>query len=133
MATGSSGSCSTLLKFSHPTHVAGRTRLVCWNDMVTVRTIGYQEKAPKANSMGSRKTRVVRPLPLTQLAGVRRGRRVGPVGAILIGCTASVDTVGAEAGCPSGSSPATGRSDLVVTCLARSGLAPGHWLPRAAD
>src|SRR6195952_5012295 len=104
MATGSSGSCSTLLKLSQPTQVAGRTRLVCWNDMVTVRTIGYQEKAPNTNNMGSRKISVVSPPPATQLAGVRRGR-FSPAAPLRWRGVIGTDGDGAVVGDPSRSSP----------------------------
>src|SRR3954454_15151338 len=43
--------------------------------MTTVRTIGYQEKAPKTRSSGRAKSSVVRPPPRTHVSGVRRGRR----------------------------------------------------------
>src|SRR5437868_7869158 len=42
--------------------------------MIAVRTIGYQENAPKTNSIGSRNTSVDNPPPLTQVSGVRRTR-----------------------------------------------------------
>src|SRR5579862_5616953 len=64
----------TVEKFANPTHVAGWTRFVCCSDMITVRTIGYQENAPKMHSIGSRKSSVVRPPPRTHVPGVRRGR-----------------------------------------------------------
>ena len=64
-------------KLSSPTQVAGCTRFVCCSDMITVRTIGYHENAPKISSRGSRKTTVVSPPPRTQVTGVRRaGGRV---------------------------------------------------------
>ena len=41
--------------------------------MITVRTIGYHEKAPNTNSSGSRKSSVVRPPPRTHVTGVLLG------------------------------------------------------------
>ena len=79
-AFGSCGSSSTLRKLSSPTQVAGCTRFVCCSDMITVRTIGYHENAPKMASIGSRKTSLVRPPPRTQVAGDRRARRRGRAG-----------------------------------------------------
>ena len=68
------GRATTRSKFWNPTHVAGCTRFVCCSDMITVRTIGYHENAPKTNSSGSRKSSVVRPPPRTHVSGVRRRR-----------------------------------------------------------
>src|SRR5579862_8183220 len=62
----------TVEKFANPTHVAGCTRFVCCSDMITVRTIGYHENAPKITSIGSRKANVARPSFVTQENGPRR-------------------------------------------------------------
>ncbi len=70
----------TVPKFESPTQVAGSTRFVCCNDIVTRRTIGYHENAPKTASSGNRKNSVVRPPPRTHVerrppgAGSRRSR-----------------------------------------------------------
>ena len=55
--------------------------------MITVRTIGYHENAPKTRIIGSRKSSVVRPPPRTHVTGVCRtrcfaasGRRAAPLG-----------------------------------------------------
>src|SRR5579863_3676043 len=84
-AIGNSGSWITAEKFESPTHVAGSTRFVCCSDIVTRRTIGYHEKAPKTRSSGNRKRSFQRPPCLIQLAGVRLGRtRVGPAAARVV-------------------------------------------------
>jgi hypothetical protein len=43
--------------------------------MITVRTIGYHENAPKTNNIGKRKISVVRPPPRTHVTGLRRALR----------------------------------------------------------
>src|SRR3954452_8319243 len=67
-------SFQTLRKLSNPTHVGGAKRFVCWNDMMTSRTIGYHENAPKMSSIGSAKSSVVRPPLRTQVTGERLAR-----------------------------------------------------------
>ena len=42
--------------------------------MITVRTIGYHENAPKTSSIGRRKSNVASPPPRTHVTGVRRLR-----------------------------------------------------------
>src|SRR5689334_3525890 len=64
----------TALKLLQPTHVGACTRFVCWNAITTVRTIGYQENAPKMRSSGSMKANVESPPLRTHERGVRRTR-----------------------------------------------------------
>ena len=68
-ALPNSGSASTLAKLSRPTNVGAETRFVSWTLMTSDRTIGNQEKTPKISSNGSRKTSVLSPSRLTQVAG----------------------------------------------------------------
>src|ERR1700749_659298 len=83
--------------------------------MITVRTIGYHENAPKIASIGSRNSSVVRPPPRTHVTGVRRARRraAGLVIAWAGGAAATVVTSSATAieRSPCGVPPAGGRSD----------------------
>ena len=79
-AIGSSGSCSTSRKLCEPDPASrGCTRFVCCSDMITVRTIGYHENAPKTRSIGSRKSSVVSPPPRTHVTGVRRHAVLRPL------------------------------------------------------
>src|SRR5579862_6669837 len=81
-AIGNSGSWITAEKFDSPTQVAGSTRFVCCNDIVTRRTIGYHENAPKTKSSGNRKRSFQSPPRLIQVAGVPLTRtRAGPAAA----------------------------------------------------
>jgi hypothetical protein len=52
--------------------------------MITVRTIGYQENAPKIRSIGKRKKSVERPPCLTHVTGLRRAWRRGDGACVLL-------------------------------------------------
>ncbi len=65
----------TARKLSSPTHVGACTRFVCWNDITTVRTIGYHENAPKTSEQREQEEEAsTRPPLRTQVSGVRRAR-----------------------------------------------------------
>jgi hypothetical protein len=62
--------------------------------MITVRTIGYHENAPKTSSKGRRKTTVESPPFLTHVAGVRRARdRDGAASGLLMNACCVFSTV----------------------------------------
>src|SRR3984893_9835965 len=92
---GNRGSWIPVAKFENPTQVAGCTRFVCCRDMITRRTIGYHENAPKTRSRGSRKRSFESPPRFTQVTGVRLTRtRVGPAAARVVSAASLSSSLG---------------------------------------
>ncbi len=74
-----SGSASTRLKFSKPTHVGSDTRFVSWRLITNARMIGNQEKSPKMTSNGRMNANVLSPSRLNR-ARTRGKRRLKAFG-----------------------------------------------------
>src|SRR6185436_7467139 len=66
------------------------------NDMITVRAIGYQEKAPKIRIVGRRKSSVAPPPLRAHVRGVRRLRRCACLVARLLTRTGSLPSTTAS-------------------------------------